>query len=144
MKLYIAYGSNTNHELMASRCPDAEFIATTTIKNYRLEFHGKENNSYLTIIPDENSELETAVWMISEANETALDDYEGFPKLYHKEMLDITINGTTKQALVYIMNDGAEKALPSESYFNCVLDGYVDCGISTEQLFNAMFNAKQL
>lgn len=144
MKLYIAYGSNTNHELMASRCPDAEFIATTTIKKYRLEFHGKENNSYLTIIPDENSELETAVWMISEANETALDDYEGFPKLYHKEMLDITINGTTKQALVYIMNDGAEKALPSESYFNCVLDGYVDCGISTEQLFNAMFNAKQL
>ncbi len=144
MKLYIAYGSNTNHELMASRCPDAEFIATTTIKNYRLEFHGKENNSYLTIIPDENSELETAVWMISEANETTLDDYEGFPKLYRKEMLDITINGTTKQALVYIMNDGAEKALPSESYFNCVLDGYVDCGISTEQLFNAMFNAKQL
>lgn len=144
MKLYIAYGSNTNHELMASRCPDAEFIATTTIKNYRLEFHGKENNSYLTIIPDENSETETAVWMISEANETALDDYEGFPKLYHKEMLDITINGIPKQALVYIMNDGAEKALPNESYFNCVLDGYVDCGISTEQLFNAMFNAKQL
>lgn len=144
MKLYIAYGSNTNHELMASRCPDAEFIATTTIKNYRLEFHGKKNNSYLTIIPDENSEIETAVWMISETDETALDDYEGFPKLYRKEMLDITINGTTKQALVYIMNDGAGKALPSEPYFNCVLDGYVDCEMNTEQLFEAMFNAKQL
>jgi len=144
MKLYIAYGSNANHEFMASRCPDAEFITTTTIKNYRLEFHGKENNSYLTIVPDENSEIETAVWAISETDESALDKYEGFPKLYRKKMLEITINGTSKQALVYIMNDGAEKALPCEAYFNCVLDGYIDCGINTEQLFNAMFNAKQL
>lgn len=144
MKLYIAYGSNTNHELMASRCPNAEFITTTMIKNYRLEFHGKKNNSYLTIIPDINSEIETAVWMISENDEKALDAYEGFPKLYRKEMFDITINGIVRQALVYIMNDGAEKAMPSESYFNCVLDGYVDCKMNTEQLFNAMFNAKQL
>ncbi|MDE5946701.1 MAG: gamma-glutamylcyclotransferase [Oscillospiraceae bacterium] len=142
MKLYIAYGSNTNHELMASRCPDAEFISKVTIKNYRLEFHGTENNSYLTIVPDENSNIETAVWMISEADETLLDNYEGFPKLYRKEMLDIIINGTVRQALVYIMNDGLEKALPSEPYFNCVLDGYVDCNINTEQLFNAMFDAK--
>lgn len=144
MKLYIAYGSNTNHELMASRCPDAEFIATTTIKNYRLEFHGTEGNSYLTIVPDNNSEIETAVWVISETDESALDAYESFPKLYRKEMLEITINGTPKQALVYIMNNCTGKALPSESYFNCVIDGYVDCGIDTEQLFEAMFNAKQL
>ena len=144
MKLYIAYGSNTNHELMASRCPDAEFIAKTTIKNYRLEFHGNENNSYLTIVPVENSEIETAVWAISETDESALDAYDGFPTLYSKEMLKITINGIPKQALVYIMNDGAKKALPCESYFNCVLDGYIDCGIDTEQLFNAMFDAKQL
>ena len=144
MKLYIAYGSNTNHKFMESRCPDAEFIAKAIIKNYRLEFHGKENHSYLTIVPDDNSEIETAVWAISETDESALDNYEGFPTLYRKEMLEIKINGTTKQALVYIMNDGAEKALPCESYFNCVLDGYVDCGINTEQLFNAMFNAKQL
>lgn len=59
-------------------------------------------------------------------------------------MLEITINGTPKQSLVYIMHDVSEKALPCESYFNCVLDGYVDCGINTEQLFNAMFNARQL
>lgn len=65
--------------------------------------------------------------MISEADKIALDNYEGFPKLYRKEMFDITINGTSRQALVYIMNDGAGKALPSEPYFNCVLDGYVDC-----------------
>ena len=142
MKLYIAYGSNTNHELMASRCPDAEFVATTAIKNYRLEFHGTEGNSYLTIVPDDNSEIEVAVWMISEPDEISLDNYEGFPKLYRKKMFDITINGMSRQALVYIMNDRAEKSLPSESYFNCVLDGYIDCKMNTEQLFEAMFNAK--
>lgn len=144
MKLYIAYGSNTNHELMASRCPDAEFISTTKIENYRLEFHGTESNSYLTIVPDNGSEIEVAVWMISEPDEIALDNYEGFPKLYRKEMFEITINGKSRKALVYIMNDSTGKALPNESYFNCVLDGYVDCEINTEQLFNAMFNAQKL
>lgn len=68
----------------------------------------------------------------------------GFPKLYRKEIFDITINGTKKQAFIYIMNDIAEKSLPNESYFNSVLDGYIDCKINTEQLFEAMFNAKQL
>ncbi len=40
------------------------------------------------------------------------------------------------------MNEGAKKAIPSESYFNCVLDGYLDSGINTEQLFEAMIDAK--
>ncbi len=142
MKLYIAYGSNTNHEFMASRCPDAEFIAKTVIKNYRLEFHGTEGNSYITIVPDDSSEVEAAVWMISENDEKSLDNYESFPELYRKEMLDISLNGTPKQALVYIMNKGAGKAIPSESYFNCVLDGYLDSGINTDQLFEAMIDAK--
>ncbi len=142
MKLYIAYGSNTNHEFMASRCLDAEFISKTVIRNYRLEFHGIENNSYLTIVPDDSSEVEAAVWMISETDEAILDNFEGFPKLYRKEMLDISLNGTPKKALVYIMNEGAKKAIPSESYFNCVLDGYLDSGINTEQLFEAMIDAK--
>lgn len=142
MKLYIAYGSNTNHEFMASRCPNAEFISKTVIKNYRLEFHGIENNSYLTIVPDDSSEVEAAVWMISETDEAILDNFEGFPKLYRKEMLDISLNGTPKKALVYIMNEGAKKAIPSESYFNCVLDGYLDSGINTDQLFEAMIDAK--
>lgn len=144
MKLYIAYGSNTNHELMASRCPNAEFIAKTVIKNYRLAFHGIENNSFLTIIPDDSSEVEAAVWAISEADEAALDDYESFPTLYRKEMFDITFNGIPKKALIYIMNDGEKKALPSESYFNCVLDGYLDCRINTDQMFEAMIDVKRL
>lgn len=119
-----------------------EFIAKMVIKNYRLEFDGTENNSYLTIVPDDSSEIEAAVWMISETDEATLDNFEGFPELYRKEMLDISLNGTPKKALVYIMNEDAGKAIPSESYFNCVLDGYLDSGINTEQLFEAMIEAK--
>ncbi len=119
-----------------------EFIAKMVIKNYRLEFDGTENNSYLTIMPDDSSEIEAAVWMISETDEATLDNFEGFPELYRKEMLDISLNGMSKKALVYIMNEGAKKAIPSESYFNCVLDGYLDSGINTEQLFEAMIDAK--
>ncbi len=119
-----------------------EFIAKMVIKNYRLEFDGTENNSYLTIVPDDSSEIEAAVWMISETDEATLDNFEGFPELYRKEMLDISLNGMSKKALVYIMNEGAKKAIPSESYFNCVLDGYLDSRINTDQLFEAMIDAK--
>ncbi|MDE6762271.1 MAG: hypothetical protein K2N26_04185 [Oscillospiraceae bacterium] len=30
--------------------------------------------------------------------------------------------------------------LPSETYFNAILDGYFDCGIDCEVLFDFMFN----
>lgn len=40
------------------------------------------------IVLDKNSEIE-AVWMISEADETSLYNYEAFPEPYHKEMFDI-------------------------------------------------------
>lgn len=141
MKLYIAYGSNTNHKLMASRCPDAQFITKTVIKGYHVEIHGTENNALLTIVPDKNSEVEAAVWRISDADEAALDNYA--KKLYQKEIFDIIINRTPKKAIIYIMNDGEGKAVPNKLYFDCVLDGYLKCKIHEDQLFEAMIDANK-
>ena len=35
MKLYIAYGSNTNRNSMAVRCPDAKYIGKSKLENKR-------------------------------------------------------------------------------------------------------------
>ena len=144
MKLYTAYGSNTNRNSMAFRCPDAKYIGKSKLENYRLAFKGTENNSYLTVIPDENSTIDVMIWAVSDSNETALDRYEGCPNLYSRKYIPVNINGESVNALIYIMNDGFEKALPSEEYFNEVLDGYIENGLETEPLFQAMFNIKTL
>ena len=36
--IYIAYGSNLNHEQMAKRCPKASYIGSTILKGWRLIF----------------------------------------------------------------------------------------------------------
>lgn len=144
MKFYIAYGSNTNTNSMKYRCPESKIIGKSVLKNYKLAFLGNKNNSYLTIIPDENSNLDVIVWALPDVDETALDRYEGFPKLYRKETVTVNINNNPVRVLVYIMNDGYEKALPSEEYFNEVLYGYAENSLDTEPLFQAMFEAKTL
>ena len=73
MKLYIAYGSNTNRISMAVRCPDAKYIGKSKLENYKLAFKSTENYSYLTVIPDENSTLDVMIWAASDSDETALD-----------------------------------------------------------------------
>ena len=42
------------------------------------------------------------------------------------------------------MNNGFEKALPGEEYFNEVLDGYIENNLETEPLFQAMFDVKAI
>ena len=144
MKLYIAYGSNTNRISMAVRCPDAKYIGKSKLENYKLAFKGTENYSYLTVIPDENSTLDVMIWAVSDSDETALDRYEDCPELYSKKYIPVNINGEPVNALIYIMNNGFEKALPSEEYFNEVLDGYIENGLETEPLFQAMFDTKTI
>ena len=84
------------------------------------------------------------IWTINEADEKQLDKYENAPELYRKEYVYIDINGEKTKALIYIMNDGFELALPSERYFNEVLDGYTENNLETEPLFQAMFDVKNV
>ena len=46
VKLYFAYGMNTNKEEMAYRCPGARALGKTILSGYRFEF-----KSFATIVP---------------------------------------------------------------------------------------------
>ena len=78
-RYYIAYGSNLNVRQMMMRCPTARLIGTSVIKDYRLMFKGSQTGSYLTIEQSLGSEVPVGVWAVSEADERALDRYEGYP-----------------------------------------------------------------
>ncbi len=122
--LYLAYGSNLNLEQMANRCPTARVAGTTTLKNYQLLFRGGHANAVATIEPQKGGSVPVMLWNITPADEAALDRYEGWPFLYRKEKVRVTLNGKQVTAMVYIMNEGRPLGTPSCYYYKVILQGY--------------------
>lgn len=141
-KLYLAYGSNLDHAQMYRRCPDAVYLGSTEVKNYRLRFRGNWRDcGVATIEPAPSENVPAGVWLISETGEASLDRYEGYPYLYHKEMLQVKLDGKTVNAMVYIMNPGHVLAMPLPDYFDTLWRGYGDCDLDREYLVKAVRKA---
>ena len=146
MKLYAAYGSNINLEQMAHRCPDAVVVGKGYLHNYELAFQGTHGYGVATVKPRRGRRVPILLWSISEKDEQALDIYEGWPRLYRKEVLRFSItqwlDGNTitldskLDAMIYIMNYG-EIRRPSSSYYSIILTGYRTIGFSRRYLDNA-------
>ncbi|MCM1578454.1 MAG: gamma-glutamylcyclotransferase [Ruminococcus sp.] len=140
-KIYFAYGSNLNHEQMSRRCPDAVFIGATFINDYTMTFKG-DSVGVADIIPQKGSRVPVGIWSITEADERALDRYEGFPRLYSKRKIRAYYVGKTVEGMVYVMAADKPVQLPSEAYFNVILQGYLDCGIDTAAFFEFVGECK--
>lgn len=137
-KLYVAYGSNLNLAQMAHRCPRAKVVGKGVLKDYQLTFR-----HVATIEPVKDAETPVGVWEITPRDEMALDIYEGYPRMYRKETVDVVMHdGTIKQAMVYIMNDGYA-GMPSEYYYNTILKGYHDVGLDDKYLEDAIADTKK-
>ena len=125
-KYYLAYGSNLNKEQMRHRCPGAEPVGTAMIPNCRLVFR----RGFLNIEPAEDSSVPVGVWRISKANEAALDRYEGYPTFYYKKQVRVMIDGGGPvTGTVYIMQSGHPRQMPSDFYWQTVIQGYNDFAI---------------
>lgn len=127
-RLYIAYGSNLNLEQMSQRCPTAQVVGTSVMKDWRLLFRGQHAGAVATVERFCGGSVPILVWQIQPQDEAALDRYEGWPHLYRKETLRIRLNGETVEAMIYIMNEIRPYGLPSPYYFSTIRDGYVSAG----------------
>lgn len=143
-KLYVAYGSNLNHEQMLKRCKGATFVGTTEIKDHYLLFRGSRDSAVATIEPREGSTVLVGLWEIDEQHELSLDCYEGYPTLYHKKDISIDLHGVQERAMVYVMDQRYAMGLPSEIYYNCIQQGYEDCGLDIEKLEDAVREETEL
>ena len=131
---YIAYGSNLHFDQMKRRCPTAIFVGTSKIKGYRLAFRG-----CATIEPFSEASVPIGIWIIDQNAEKALDKYEGFPVYYRKEYMNITLDGKTITAMVYIMNEDIRPYnRPTDSYFNILIQGYRNTGLDETYLYEAL------
>ena len=84
VKLYFAYGMNTNKEEMAYRCPNARAMGRAILSGYRLEF-----KSFATIVPNPKESVEGVLWTITDSDESALDMLEGYPEFYDKKTVSV-------------------------------------------------------
>lgn len=137
-KLYIAYGSNMNEEQMAFRCPDAGVVGTGIVEGYRLLFKGGKDRAYATIEPENDCRIPVLVWEISEADESRLDRYEGFPRFYYKKEIPVLVNGMRKKAMVYIIDAKNPLNKPSCEYYQILASAYLQYGFDDRILQKAM------
>lgn len=139
--LYIAYGSNLNLSQMADRCPTAKVVGTSMLKDYELLFRGHCRSAVATIEPKEGSTVPVLIWKIYESDEAALDRYEGYPRFYGKQMMDIDLDGQSVSAMVYIMTPGHTFGIPSDYYTDIIWQGYESAGFDTKILADAVEKA---
>lgn len=149
MKLYVAYGSNMDEAQMEVRCPDAKLFGKGWLPGYRLAFRGSLTGYYATIEKGESTYggVPVLLWLISDADETRLDRYEGFPRFYQKETIEVEqvmerlpdtdarIDAWTphgiRHGLVYIMTEGSPYGTPSKRYMNPICRAYLKYGMDT-------------
>ena len=117
---------------MADRCPNANYLGNTVLKDWRLIF-----KSVATIEKDLGKCVPVGVFQITIECEKALDIYEDYPHLYDKKELDIILDGIQVTAMTYVMVAKYGIAPPSRKYFNVISEGYKNCGLNTDFLLEA-------
>jgi len=138
--LYFAYGSNINLNQMAYRCPAAEVVGPVVLNDYKLLFRGNyRGNGVATIAPHKGRKVHGLLWRITPECEKSLDVYEGFPRLYDKQPVTVRDqNGQAVTVMAYVMTDLCrEPAVPSNVYYNGILEGYRQNGLPTAALERA-------
>jgi len=136
-KLYAAYGSNLNRAQMPDRCPTAKVVGVGAIDDFRLLFRGSRESVVATVEPCWGGSVPVLVWEITAEDEAALDRYEGWPFLYRKESIAVTLDGQIVTAMVYILNVGRPLGQPSCYYYSIILEGYKAAGFDVKVLQRA-------
>ena len=132
VKLYFAYGMNTNQEEMSYRCPDARALGNAILPGYRLEF-----KSFATIVPSPKEQVEGVLWKITDTDEMSLDILEGYPEFYDKKTVSVEHDNQSYIAMTYIMGPREQGHAPSDGYYSMVSEGYQSFGLSQQQLLDA-------
>ena len=133
-KMYMfSYGMNTNTEQMAARCPNSTSVGAATLEGYRFRFAG-----HADVVPDPDSKVAGVLWEITGDCLDSLDTLEGYPYYYDRKTVEVSCGGKKYQSLVYTMQPGNPAAPPGRTYLHLVSEGYLQYGLDTGQLLEAL------
>lgn len=141
-KLYIAYGSNMNRRQMSYRCPKASPAGTGVIHNWRLVMRGVAD-----IVQSDGDFVPVALWWVTSDCIRALDAYEGAPSLYERRVVSVFDENAyrVRTGFIYVMTAQRRGLyVCSQSYLQCIVEGYGDFGIvDTSPIWAAQIAAKK-
>lgn len=139
---YFAYGMNTNsrHMTDGDEHPMFQNIGTGTIHGVQLEF-----KVHCDIVRTAGARCMGVMWKMNPRGLIYLDQREGYPYYYNREIVPVQGNSKTNRAWVYYMTDDYEQKLrpPQKGYWQSCLNGYMEFGLPTEQLQAALERTQQ-
>ena len=130
--LYFAYGSNLHQQQMKKRCPGCKFLKKYILQDYQLTF--RSDACVADIDYKKGSNVQGALYEITERDESSLDKYEDFPILYKK----IFFKCEGRDVMAYSMEKKSPFKYPSIRYLNIIKQGYKDCGLDPKFLDEAL------
>lgn len=137
MTLYAAYGSNLDPMRMLLRAPHSPGRGTGWLLGWRLTFGGEDlgwEGALATVVEadDAASQVFVGLYDISDADEEALDEWEGSDLgLYTKIRVRIATLEGDVTAWLYVL-DGYEGGLPSARYLGLMADAAEAAGAPTD------------
>lgn len=142
-KFYAAYGINMHLSQMTYRCPHAELIGKSELKDFSLRFRGQRYNAFATVEPTKGENVPVLIWKVQKSDEAALDRYEGYPYFYEKKDVNVVLNGEQISAMAYVMTPNHGLGMPSRDYLCTIMDAYHQADLNTDALLQAvMYSAE--
>ena len=133
--IYAAYGSNMDPAQMARRCPHSPQQGTGWLDGWRLTFGGADlgwQGALATVVEDGPERVFVVLYEVSEADEAALDRWDGAELGYYRKtkVRVITLDGDVL-AWLYVLND-YEGGLPSAGYLGILADAAEAAGAPSD------------
>lgn len=127
---YFAYGSNISEYRMKNE-RNVNFFSRkfAILENYKLVFNKvSKKNCYLgfaNVVPSLSDIVEGALYEIEDSDIKMIDKFEGHPKHYIREEIEVFCDGEKVKAIVYIANSSMirKNILPDKNYMKYILEG---------------------
>ena len=132
--LYFAYGSNMDKQQMEERCHGSIYVGVAYLQNYKFVL---DSAGTASIVPNKDSIVEGALWLVNPADKEELDKYEGVntkPPCYTKQNVLIELNHEKAEALVYISNRDILDKTIKKDYIEKVYNASIEVGISKKYI----------
>ena len=127
-----AFGSNLQRKQMDERTPGNHPLMRARLPGYALAFAGQSRSwggPVATVVHAKGKEVLGALYVLTQPLVDILDQYEGYPRVYGREMVTVIgDDGKKYQALTYFHTQPPTRQPPSEAYRQAVNRGRAEWG----------------
>jgi gamma-glutamylcyclotransferase (GGCT)/AIG2-like uncharacterized protein YtfP len=147
--LVFSFGSNLHEPQLRERCPDAMQVGPAVLRGFRLAFVGHSprwGGAVATVRPSVKAEVLGELVLLTDADLTRLDGFEGAPTVYKRTRVQVhthTASGARREVSAWTyVRDGGE-ADPSLTYVSRIACGYGRLGYDDAPIVQAIKTAER-